>query len=435
MTPKTARLVNNTLKTRIQSMYDLRTRVEDLASMLGAEEEGFRESIGMLVEQNCSQTERMQNLEEQVGAYETMLQSEEQEKSKAVEMVAAFKKEGEAIMKKLKEALREVTVKYESERGKREKLESDVQDKLESYRQLLEQQEKVVVQLQERNQQLELKSKNAVKLVNDIKSADGFNQDYHEIMSELKILDKATTPTSSRGTPLTATPTGTAFDELGNIQHKLRLKDQIIQMLYAKLKSEQTHRLETEEQAALMVAAEEETIRKLEERLRDVEGERDSIMERTRLSLASNTIPSSTATPISVSPVVKKVCFSFICFRNLNKSKSNLKKQQLDVSHDMVLHDMPAAPSATLEIQLAEVTKDFNQSLEMWSDRINETVTTVTATTPLTAPFTSSYRSVPAGHQDSNLVLRDLEDDFQPDTPSPQRLPSMDADFLPDTPG
>eukprot|EP01060_Flectonema_neradi_P031383 TRINITY_DN4744_c0_g1_i2.p1 TRINITY_DN4744_c0_g1~~TRINITY_DN4744_c0_g1_i2.p1 ORF type:complete len:208 (+),score=53.48 TRINITY_DN4744_c0_g1_i2:48-626(+) len=176
MTPKTAKLVSDTLKTRVHSMNELRSKVEDLASMLGAEEEGFRESIEMLVEQNCSQTEKMHTLEEKVGAYETMLQSEEQEKSKAVEMVAAFKKEGEAIMKKLKDALREVTVKYESEKSRRERLELEVQDKLESYRELLEQQEQVVLQLQERNQQLELKSRNAVKLASDIKSADGFNQ-------------------------------------------------------------------------------------------------------------------------------------------------------------------------------------------------------------------------------------------------------------------
>eukprot|EP01059_Diplonema_ambulator_P013920 TRINITY_DN24630_c0_g1_i1.p1 TRINITY_DN24630_c0_g1~~TRINITY_DN24630_c0_g1_i1.p1 ORF type:complete len:408 (+),score=89.78 TRINITY_DN24630_c0_g1_i1:19-1242(+) len=377
---------NEVIVSKLQNMGELRCRFEDLTEMQRSEEESLKETMAGLVRHAVEDEERVMVLEDQVAAYKRLLEQEEGEKLKALEMVAQFKQEGEQIIEKLKGSLKEMTEKYNAEHDRRVKVESEVAAKLDCYKQLLEQQEQVTRQFKDKNAQLEMKLKNAERLVGDITHHDGLNKDYKGILSELKGFEKARQP----------------IEEDRGIEHKLKLQDQIIQMLYAKLKSEQTHRLETEEQAASMVAAEEDTIRKLEDKLREVEAEKERGTPRIGTPRAGNMF---IGTPILT---------------------RGLESPSPDGARGVPIQ---RPPPATLESQLAEVTKDFNQSLEMWSKKLR-------------SPGVSSPN---APKQPEPLNFAD-DVDYFPDSPlqprgsstrrpaDPLPLDFQDDDFLPDSP-
>ncbi|KAJ9446902.1 hypothetical protein DIPPA_32290 [Diplonema papillatum] len=171
---------DDTIVSRLESLSALRERMEELATRHRLEEEDLRETMSLLLRQTSDQREKVQTLEEQIGAYEAMLSNEEREKSRAVEMVAAFKAEGGHIVTRLKASLKDATNSCEEEKEKRTRLEREVEQKLEAYRGLLEEQERVVSQLREKNARLEMKLKKAEQLVRDISTADGFNHDYRD---------------------------------------------------------------------------------------------------------------------------------------------------------------------------------------------------------------------------------------------------------------
>ncbi|KAJ9452803.1 hypothetical protein DIPPA_00699 [Diplonema papillatum] len=193
----------------------------------------------------------------------------------------------------------------------------------------------------------------------------------------------------------------------GSVQHKLRLQDQIIQMLYAKLKAEQTHRLETEEQAASMVAAEEDTIRKLEDKLREAE-ERDTNNSMARMTPRSSATPSSAIVHAST-PV-------------LNTHRTRLASPS------------PPQKAYTLESQLAEVTRDFNQSLEMWTRKLNTPPASARRASHLGDPAThgTAREAAPVGLPTSMAAEADQHQSFS--SADASLLPADDGDFFPDTP-
>eukprot|EP01064_Diplonema_japonicum_P013741 TRINITY_DN21298_c0_g1_i1.p1 TRINITY_DN21298_c0_g1~~TRINITY_DN21298_c0_g1_i1.p1 ORF type:complete len:425 (+),score=133.46 TRINITY_DN21298_c0_g1_i1:45-1319(+) len=401
---------NEMLNIKLESMGMLRGKFRDLTELQKNEEEGLKETMGELVRHAADEEEKVERLEDQLAAYKRLLHEEEKEKQQAVDMVSQFKREGELIMEKLKTALKDMTQKYEAEKARRTKVEAGVAGKLDSYRQLLEQQERVTVQFKEKNAQLEIKLHNAEKLVKDITRQDNLNQDYKGIISELKGVDKSRV--------LSPKPTQQEADPERSVEHKLRLQEQIIQMLYAKLKSEQTHRLETEEQAASMVAAEEDTIRKLEDKLREVEADKE------------RGTPRAAATPRHHGFGTPRAMHSTPLLSRGLESPSpprNAFAQKLVAS--------------SLESQLAEVTKDFNQSLEMWSKRLN---TPPAGGGGVDAGLFNSNGMVDTPTDDhlepTSIPFAPEETDYLPDSPLPpapnlfRTSDLLDDDFLPDSP-
>eukprot|EP01065_Artemidia_motanka_P012916 TRINITY_DN17112_c0_g1_i1.p1 TRINITY_DN17112_c0_g1~~TRINITY_DN17112_c0_g1_i1.p1 ORF type:complete len:530 (+),score=240.35 TRINITY_DN17112_c0_g1_i1:62-1591(+) len=431
--------LNESCRGRLAALMDLRVKIEALAAQHREEEQSFvfamRELLRHATDEKQSQQSHVRELQDKLNHYEGLLLSEEREKSKAVEMVSVFKQEGGQIMSRLRESLASSNKRCEEEKRRADRLEAEreqqqrreqqLEAQLSDYQSLLSDHERLVTQLRERNGQLELQLRHAEQLLTDLSAEDVFNQHYQEMIVELKGVDRTL---ASPRTPVSGQPAADHALEAGGdavadgsgqpLQRKLLLQGQIIQKLYSKLQSEQRHRLETEEQAAKMVAEEENTIRKLEERVKDLErtqgpntprpgaaGNETPPAPRRAVTLPSAALAAADLGPDFSSPVASPPAPSSVSVPpGSDPDSAQWPRQQPD----------GRAMPHSLQAKLAEVTRDFNDSLEMLNTRLAG----------------HAGRSAPPGSAKAADVGSPDDLDFLPDSPAVV-LDADDAEFLP----
>ena len=112
-------------------------------------------------------------------------------------------------------------------------------------------------------------------------------------------------------------------------------------------------------------------------------------------------------------------------------------------THNTPSHTTQDEGTATLEYQLAEVTKDFNESLTMWSSRLQSGDLTPRG---FQGSAHGSFCSTPGAAKSRPVAPLSIDDsDFLPDSPQlgqaggyaypGQQEGTSDRDFFPDSPG
>lgn len=290
MTSELEDVISDVMRTRIQSLSDLRRRIEELSDLHRREEQTFVTAMHAVLHQSQATREAQAEVE---GGMEEALNRERQERRRAMELVEKFKSEGTMVMEGLKDALRDMQKKYKDEQRR----SSDLNRELESLRrrignsaatgdaqpvapapprgstsdsvarskdvqtlsELLDESDAVITELEHRNRSLELKIQSLTDQRDKLLDAEWYQTNSVEFSKEVQELLPLMSAVN-QGNAAAATVPGTA-------EHLARLSTLLLQHL----RSEQRQRLRTEEQSARIAAGNDELLRKMENKAKDLE--------------------------------------------------------------------------------------------------------------------------------------------------------------------
>ena len=255
--------ISNIMGVRMHSLSDLRSRIEQLSELHRREEAAFKNQMGMVLEQ--SEVARLQQ-QRSIDDYEKLLAKERAERQRLITMMAAFKHEGGLVMNTLKDSLAEVTKKYKmevdnssSQRSSSGQCAND--DAVEALKNLLDEADNVIVELEQRNRHLESKMSHLQSQrghLLDIEAqhfqSDEFHHEFNQLLSQIRAHDNSSGQT------------------LQSVRGQLDTMSKYAKLLVNKLNVEQRQRLRAEEQAAHFAAAQDQRVAKLEARLKELEG-------------------------------------------------------------------------------------------------------------------------------------------------------------------
>jgi hypothetical protein len=277
-------VVSDVMGIRLSSLHDLRKKIDELSRLQAEEEKSFKEAMQLVLEQSITAKEYQKEAEED---YEVRLRKEKGERQKALEIMAQFKREGTSVMSQMKETLKEVQQKYKAELEKNAKLTAQLRrmeqqnrhvgtgngsllsggegsddtlklrTQVETLSQLLEEEDQVIVELQQRNRALEGKVKVLteqreklleVEAQGSLYAENGDDdEEYKHLLHTIRTQDRQPLPSQVR-----------KCHELIENFKRLTL------ILMQRLKSEQRQRLKVEEQATKMAAQQDDLLNRME---------------------------------------------------------------------------------------------------------------------------------------------------------------------------
>jgi hypothetical protein len=330
-------------------------QLEDLADSHKKEEERFMESMKILMRKSHPGTDRSV-----IDA--SSLAEAEREKAQALEMFAMFKKQGGEIIMELKAALQDASDRCASLENENAMLRRVVEQnggegvtdllksmcaqgrveeqecRIAEYRSLLEEEDAIIQELQHRNKTLEARTETLRqqrdKLLDvDATKSHSFQQDYNEVMAALRVEGDLTVPKDP--------------------MERMALQQKLIQMLTSKLKAEQRERLRIEEQGARMAGEQEKMMRKFEARMKEVEAK-----EALRSTSPS---PHHQGKGLTAPPTATT--------ERRREGKPRIVSPPAPPQQQPLTS--PGGNVRSLEMQLAEVARDLNSSLDMWAAKLN----------------------------------------------------------------
>ncbi|CUG90082.1 Hypothetical protein, putative [Bodo saltans] len=308
------------LGVRMQSLVDLRQRVDQLGDLYRREEETFRHQMRQVLER--SEEVRVTNESREVEL-ERALAKERADRTKVLELMSQFKKEGAAVIQVMKESLQEATTKWKAELEKNAKLtallrrhgmdtsarsvsgnpsdgaamnlnvhnsnnnvsavsSAALQTRIEALTQLVQEEDSIIVALRSRNRALEQRVAVLTQQRDKLLEVDAdqcvvtgsLQGELYDIQQAVRRCDAALIKETgaSSSSPLTSpsvVPTPKGFRLLAE---KCEALDRYSKLLLQRLSIEQRQRLRVEEQSARIASAQDQLVQSLESRIKDLGG-------------------------------------------------------------------------------------------------------------------------------------------------------------------
>ena len=318
-------MIADAVTEQMQSMADMRARIEELTALQAREEAAQREKWARIHHQSEQVVRSAQ--EETEAYYEGQLQVERSGRLKAVELLQRFRSEGDAAMRKMRDALQDAQNKWREEAERNKALTtalaqaqqtplppsldgtssaqvSRLMEKVGILANLLEEEEAVVVELECRNKVLE----HGMAAV--LQERDRLTAALNEATSESETLDReygAVLEQLNRARE-SRQALGRGEDAkvlVESLEGQLKSLNQFTALLVKRLKNEQRQRLVSEEQSARVASAQETMIKKLEGRIKELQARRPASpiesprgnVDRQRTPTSANTPRTSVSTP------------------------------------------------------------------------------------------------------------------------------------------
>lgn len=426
---------------RMQSLSDLRNRIEELSHLYKREEETFRKQMHFVLEQS----ECVRNSNETREQYlEAALAKEKSERLKILHLMSQFKKEGAAVIQVMKESLRDVNAKWKVEVDRNAKLtqtlrkfqlggdngtswrsgsdrsasasqqgfpqqqgaaehnDERLREQIQMLTELVEEEDRIIVELQQRNKHLEHKvgvlTMQRDKLL-DVDTqqvvTESFQSEYLQIQQTIRSCDAR----------LQSEPRDAPSEARKALQLKCDALERFTKLLTQRLSVEQRQRLRVEEQSARITAAQDQLVTKLEDRVRELEGSsrqggqtpRRPVAASNVAGVSSSAMPTAAARGASSSSrqsaslpltteavgadgsVQKNVVEPNEC---IHAGDDDLDFLPLPRHDDVSVAPPPPAVAdaaavgssvaiPSLEEQLAMVTKEFHDSVDEWNQSVD----------------------------------------------------------------
>ncbi|RNF10976.1 hypothetical protein TraAM80_01242 [Trypanosoma rangeli] len=385
---------------RMQSLTDLGLRIEELSSINRQEEAAFRQQMGDILQQ--LEAARVNQLGTE-NDYKALLQKERTERQSVMSLLQRFKTEGAEVINTMKESLREARAKWKAEvelnaqltaqlRQSQKKnmpqnnlttndadrftagsTENALYTKVEILTRLLEEEDAIVVELQQRNKTLEKKVSVLTQQRNRLLDLEAQHLETEEFNTEYKKLLNTVCgfETMDKETPL---------------EGRVCVLTRFTKMLLQRLQSEQRQRLRVEEQTVRMASEHDQIVRALEARIKNLEPHKSSGVSLSRQNVSqigdedawnNGLNKGKSETPLTDDEVSPKGDQS-IGQENVNPLKADNDPKLPFISSDEVngiepdSHELVPYGStgdsvhATLEAQLAAFAGDFRQSVAEW---------------------------------------------------------------------
>lgn len=236
---------------RMRLLSGLRNKIEtvldELASVSSSENVRLQQTLREAVEKSQLSMSSAAN-----GELLRALERERSERLRAVEIAKKFKTEGTAVMMELKQSLKEMQHRYQAllrEKGNVPPAvqSADNRERVQVLTSLLDEQDVIVEQLQQRRHTLEGRVRQLERQVATLTNA----QPAHVPSELLEEFARTETPH-------------------GGSMPASRLRS-LVHALIARLKAEQVQRLQVEEQATQLTDAQNQGLRRMEERIRELE--------------------------------------------------------------------------------------------------------------------------------------------------------------------
>ncbi|KEG08761.1 hypothetical protein DQ04_06491020 [Trypanosoma grayi] len=387
---------------RMQSLTDLGARIEELSSLHRQEECVFRQQVGSVLQQ--LETARLSQLGTEQD-YEALLKKERAESHAVMSLMQRFKTEGAEVISTMKRSLQEVKEKWKAEVERNAHLTAQLrqyskkitpppedivvkdseasvlrsenkalQTKVQALVRLLEEEDAVIVELQERNKALEKKVSVLIQQRNrllDIEAqhveTEEFNTEYNELLNQVRYsdVDQNKMPPAKKVDVLT----------------------RFTKMLLQRLQAEQRQRLRVEEQTVRMASEHDRVVRALEARIKSIEGQSSNPTPSNRQSAsyadveqACSGIPSN---EMGENPIINGEVSSaweqlrggeaLLPLGGDNNMKdipccdADTRDRGLRQSEPAPNDNSEAAVHAALEAQLLSVASNFRRSIEEWN--------------------------------------------------------------------
>ncbi|RNF06669.1 uncharacterized protein Tco025E_07502 [Trypanosoma conorhini] len=386
---------------RMQSLNDLGARIEELSSINRQEEAAFRQQMADVLQQ--LETARANQLGTEKD-YETLLKKERKERQAVMSLMQRFKTEGAEVINTMKESLKEARAKWKAEvelnaqltaqlRQSQNKImprnspntndadmptrnsgETTLYTKIDILRRLLEEEDNIVVELQQRNKTLERKVYVLTQQRNRLLDLEAqhleteeFNTEYNTLLGTVRDFE-----TIDKETPL---------------ERRVCVLTRFTKMLLQRLQSEQRQRLRVEEQTVRMASEHDQIVRALEARIKSLELQRstsassyrhsvpyisdeltwDSGLKKDRIEIlprSEEVVPTGNASfgqgALNPSRADNETKLPLTPSVEVSGVKPHSEKSVPNDSTGDSMH-------ATLEAQLAAVTSDFQQSVAEWT--------------------------------------------------------------------
>jgi hypothetical protein len=275
--------IASVMNERMESLAGLRSKIEELADLQQRESDRFLHAMRSVVTQSRATRDTISETETELTA---ALKRERDERARAVEIVTKFKSEGAAVMRTLKQKLQDLQVKHDQTAEENKRLRAEVQKwhhqalasgarsasgppasaatpyhqrpsmgtssssehaQIATLTRLLEDQDTIVEELQDRRRGLERRLAEATRERDRLVNVE---------------------PVEVPRTLLDEFSRTEALNAPHMPEERLR---QLVQALLRRLKGEQIQRLRVEEQSARLASSQDQTIRRLEGRIRELE--------------------------------------------------------------------------------------------------------------------------------------------------------------------
>lgn len=304
------------LGVRMQSMVDLRQRVDQLGELYRREEDTFRHQMRQVLE--LSEDVRVSNESREVEL-ERALAKERADRVKVLELMSQFKKEGAAVIHVMKESLRDATAKWKAELERNAKLTaqlrraggldgqggsagnaqrsqssasssrwlvdsngaettqaSAMQTRIEALTQLVQEEDSVIVALRSRNRALEQRVAVLTQQRDKLLEVDGgqslieesFQGELRDLPQVVRRCDAALLKEGGAGANNVFPPTPKVCRLLAD---KCEALERYTRLLLQRLSIEQRQRLRVEEQSARIASAQDQLVQSLETRIKDLD--------------------------------------------------------------------------------------------------------------------------------------------------------------------
>lgn len=306
------------LGVRMQSLVDLRQRVDQLGDLYRREEETFRYQMRQVLER--SEEVRVSNESREVEL-ERALAKERADRTKVLELMSQFKREGAAVIQVMKESLHDATTKWKAELEKNAKLtaqlrrqgglvsgegptrsvsllgtdgsaaantvapanqqQQHMQNRIEALTQLVQEEDSIIVALRSRNRALEQRVAVLTQQRDKLLEVDAdqcvmtgsLQGELYDVQQAVRRCDAALLKetggggTGSASSP-SVVPTPKGFRLLAE---KCDALDRYSKLLLQRLSIEQRQRLRVEEQSARIATAQDQLVHSLESRIKDLD--------------------------------------------------------------------------------------------------------------------------------------------------------------------
>ena len=341
-------VLTNVMSERVQSLAGLRGKIEELAMMQQEETERFVASMRSVFEKSRQSQSMSSPSVPRDHGLAAELEKERAERKKAVEIAMKFRQEGAKVMGELKHSLKHLQDEHAatSEENKylRQQLAGKLppsvpavpprcasDEKMQALVQLLEQQEEIIDKLNQKRRTAQRKLGEVTRERDALRKIDpGIPEG---LLSEFRQSQRS--PSSM---PIA------------------RIR-QLVEALLQRLHTEQAQRLHVEEQSAKIAAAQEEGLRRMESRLRELEGGTSS---KGPVELAGH---NHVDPPTALTPQLRVPQLTAVTAGSQRRENTNAPAAGQAPAGDK----MPS-----LESQLQAVSSEFQDSLQQWQQVISQ---------------------------------------------------------------
>ncbi|ORC87381.1 uncharacterized protein TM35_000221800 [Trypanosoma theileri] len=387
---------------RMQSLADLGARIEELSALHRQEEEAFRNQVGGVLQQ--LEVARVTHMDVEHD-YEALLKKERAERQAVMSLMQQFKNQGAELINTMKKSLQEAREKWKAEVERNAHLAAQLRHyskentsldsfkgdntiesvsdsknkalytKIETLTRLLEEEDAIIVELQQRNKSLEKKVAVLTQQRNRLLDLEAQHLETEEFNTEYNNLLNQVRRSESNENEMT-------------LEEKVNVLTRFTKMLLQRLQAEQRQRLRVEEQTVRMASEHDQLVRVLESRIKSVEGNKsvqvnsyyqnelyngreensDSVLrDEVNISLVNN---STIVEEENQTTEKERVGKEPECDNNgYTISPNSITKNNNILHPDQNKTNKSTGDSvhAVLEAQLTSLTSEFQQSISQWN--------------------------------------------------------------------